>query len=216
MEVRLKEFVLSLVDRYPVLACCDKEIEEAYLLLEEMYARGGKLLIAGNGGSAADAGHIVGELMKGFCKPRHLDENFRKELEKRDTKIGALLATNLQGALPAIALTEHSALNTAFSNDCAPEFAFAQQLSGYGRAGDAFLALSTSGNSKNVVYAAVTAKAMNMKVIAMTGKNDSLLSNFADVCIKVPETETYKVQELHLPVYHTLCLMLEEKFFGKN
>ena len=171
-------------------------------------------MIAGNGGSAADAEHIVGELMKSFILERHLDSRFSKKLCTVDSKLGSVLANNLQGALPAIALDGHSALTTAYMNDCEPLLCFAQQVNGYGMAGDVFLGISTSGNSKNILYAAVTAKAKGMKVVGLTGANESKLSMMADVCIKVPQTETYKIQELHLPLYHCLCLMLEEYFFG--
>ena len=152
--------------------------------------------------------------MKGFKSPRHLDEVSQSQLKNVDNGLGNLLAKNLQGALPAIALDGHPALTTAYINDCNPLLCFAQQVNGYGREGDVLLGISTSGNSQNIIYAAVTAKAKGMKVVGLTGAKDSKLSEFADVCIQVPETETYKVQELHLPVYHCLCLMLEEEFFG--
>ncbi len=186
----------------------------AFTALFESYQNHGKLLICGNGGSAADAEHIVGELMKGFKRPRLLDEASQQKLKNIDKEQGSLLAENLQGALPAIALDGHPALSTAYMNDCEPLMCFAQQVNGYGREGDVLLGISTSGNSQNVIYAAVTAKAKGMKVIGLTGAKDSKLSDLADVCIQVPETETYKIQELHLPVYHCLCLMLEEEFFG--
>ena len=175
---------------------------------------GGKLLVAGNGGSAADAEHIVGELMKGFKFPRRCSEEFLEKLKSVDPERGAVLAGKLQKALPAIALDGHVSLTTAYLNDCDPLLCFAQQVNGYGNAGDVFLGISTSGNSENVLYAAVVAKAKGMKVVAMTGAAESKLSAMADVCIHVPETETYMVQEYHLPVYHTLCLMLEDCFFN--
>ena len=204
----------DLVSRYPQLAVCREDIAKAFAVLSGSYHNRGKLLICGNGGSAADAEHIVGELMKGFKSPRRLDEASQKRLKDIDKEQGRLLAEHLQGALPAIALDGHPALSTAYMNDCEPLMCFAQQVNGYGREGDVLLGISTSGNSKNVIYAAVTAKAKGMKVIGLTGENGSRLSGMADVCIRVPETETYKVQELHLPVYHCLCLMLEEEFFG--
>lgn len=204
----------DLVSRYPQLAVCREDIAKAFAVLSGSYHNCGKLLICGNGGSAADAEHIVGELMKGFKSPRRLDEASQKRLKDIDKEQGRLLAEHLQGALPAIALDGHPALSTAYMNDCEPLMCFAQQVNGYGREGDVLLGISTSGNSKNVIYAAVTAKAKGMKVIGLTGENESRLSGMADVCIRVPETETYKVQELHLPVYHCLCLMLEEEFFG--
>ena len=208
------EQIEILTSRYPALEACKADILVAFEVLRDSYAHGGKLLVCGNGGSAADAEHIVGELMKGFKSSRKLDEVSRKKLEDIDSAIGSMLADNLQGALPAIALDGHSALSTAYMNDCEPLLCFAQQVNGYGRESDVLLSISTSGNSKNVVYAAVTAKAKGMKVIGLTGQKESKLSAMADVCIRVPETETYKIQELHLPVYHSLCLMLEEEFFN--
>lgn len=181
--------------------------------MADCYEEGGKLLVCGNGGSAADAEHIVGELMKGFKKRRSISNELYHSLIEIDPEKADELVKNLQGGLPAIALDGHPALTTAFSNDCNPLMVFAQQVNGYGNEGDVFLGISTSGNSKNVVYAAMTAKAKGLKVIGLTGSRKSELSRIADVCIRVPETETYMIQELHLPVYHCLCLMLEEKFF---
>ena len=202
-----------LISRYPELAECANEIEQAYEILKESYKNGGKLLIAGNGGSAADAEHIVGELMKGFKNPRKPDAEFAERLIEENEELGTVLAENLQGALPAIALDGHLALSTAYMNDCEPLLCFAQQVNGYGKDGDVFLGISTSGNSKNVLYAATTAHAKGMKVIGLTGAKDSKLAQMSDVCIKVPQMETYIIQELHLPVYHCLCLMLEEELF---
>lgn len=213
LEKRLMKHIDLLVERYPVLEAAKKDIIAAYLLLEESYENGGKLLIAGNGGSAADAEHIVGELMKGFKKPRKLEVDFVEKLIAENQELGTILAANLQGALPAIALDGHLALSTAYMNDCEPLLCFAQQVNGYGKAGDVFLGISTSGNSKNVLYAATTAHAKGMKVIGLTGAKDSKLKDMSDVCIKAPQTETYMIQELHLPTYHCLCLMLEDKFF---
>ena len=203
-----------LTERYPVLECCKESILRAYRLMEQSYLSQHKLLVAGNGGSAADSEHIVGELMKGFKLPRPIDGELSKACQDIDMQMGTTIAEHLQGALPAIALTGHPGLSTAYMNDCVPELVFAQQMLGFGQAGDTFLAISTSGNSKNILYAAVVAKAKGVKIIGLTGSRDSKLSALADVCIQVPETETYKVQELHLPVYHCLCLMLEERFFG--
>ena len=186
----------------------------AYELLENAYKNGRKLLVCGNGGSASDSEHIVGELMKEFKLKRKIYGNQVAALKEIDSELGQVLADNLQGALPAISLTGHSALQTAYMNDAVPELVFAQQVNGYGKPGDVFLGISTSGNSKNVLYAAVTAKAKGLKVIGLTGAKENKLMKFADVCIRVPETETFKIQELHLPVYHCLCLMLEQKYFG--
>ena len=205
-----------LISRYPVLEIARQDLKNAYIVLEECYKNKGKLLVAGNGGSAADAEHIVGELMKGFKLPRKLDSEIQNKLISQDSELGQVLADNLQGALPAIALDGHPALTTAYMNDCEPLLCFAQQVNGYGNEGDVFMGISTSGNSKNILYAAVTAKAKGMRVIGLTGEKESRLSEIADVCIRVPQTETYMVRELHLPVYHCLCLMLEHNFFGSN
>lgn len=204
-----------LTDRYPALRVCADDINTAFEYMKDSYEHGGKLLIAGNGGSAADSEHIVGELMKGFKRPRKLKDVERNGLIDVNEELGTVLADNLQGALPAIALDGHPALTTAYMNDCEPLLAFAQQLNGYGKKGDVFLGISTSGNSKNILYAATVAKAKEIKVLGLTGKMDSKLKQLADVTIQVPQTETYMIQELHLPVYHCLCLMLEDYFFGE-
>lgn len=214
LDNRLMKHIDLLVERYPSLESAKNDIVAAYLLLEESYENGGKLLVAGNGGSAADAEHIVGELMKGFKLPRKPEADFAEKLVEENQELGSVLAENLQGALPAIALDGHPALSTAYMNDCEPLLCFAQQVNGYGKSGDVFLGISTSGNSKNVLYAATTAHAKGMKVIGLTGAKDSKLKDMSDVCIKVPQTETYMIQELHLPIYHCLCLMLEDKFFA--
>lgn len=203
-----------LTGRYPVLAACREDINAAFNTFAQTFAQDGKLLICGNGGSAADAEHIVGELMKGFKKKRPVSNSLTDKLIEIAPEDGKELAANLQEGLPAIALDGHFSLTTAFMNDCNPLMCFAQQVNGYGKPGDSLLAISTSGNSRNVVYAAITAKAKGLKVVGLTGERQSRLSQLADVCIRVPETETYKIQELHLPVYHALCLMLEEKFFN--
>lgn len=212
---KIYAYLELLVDRYPILEQCKEDILKAYYALEEAYTSGHKLLIAGNGGSAADAEHIVGELMKGFKLARKPDTNLKNRLLKEDEVLGKVLSDNLQGALPAIALDGHPALSTAYMNDCEPLLCFAQQVNGYGKQGDIFLGISTSGNSKNILYAAITAHAKGLKVIGLTGKKESRLSHKADICVRVPQTETYMIQELHLPVYHCLCLMLEERFYGE-
>ena len=214
LDNRLMRHIDLLVERYPSLESAKNDIVAAYLLLEESYENGGKLLVAGNGGSAADAEHIVGELMKGFKLPRKPEADFAEKLVEENQELGSVLAENLQGALPAIALDGHPALSTAYMNDCEPLLCFAQQVNGYGKSGDVFLGISTSGNSKNVLFAATTAHAKGMKVIGLTGAKDSKLKDMSDVCIKAPQTETYMIQELHLPIYHCLCLMLEDKFFA--
>ena len=216
LETRLYQYIDLLILRYPQLIVAKDCIVEAYQILEESYTNDGKLLVAGNGGSAADAEHIVGELMKGFINPRKLEAEYSDALITVNKELGRVLSENLQGALPAIALDGHLALTTAYLNDCEPLLCFAQQVNGYGRKSDVFLGISTSGNSRNILYAATVAKAKGMKVIGLTGEKDSKLSEISDTCIQVPETETYKIQELHLPVYHCLCLMLEDTFFGKE
>lgn len=202
-----------LLERYPELEWQGANILEAYKILEESYVNGGKLLIAGNGGSAADAEHIVGELMKGFENPRKLGVTEVEKLKSVNEELGEILGEHLQGGLPAIALDGHFALSTAYMNDCEPLLCFAQQVNGYGRAGDVFLGISTSGNSKNILYATTVAKARGMKVIGLTGAKESKLSEMADVTIRSSQTRTYMIQEHHLPIYHCLCLMLEDRFF---
>ncbi len=204
----------TLIRRYPTLEGCRNDIEHAFNLMRDTYKADGKLLVAGNGGSASDAEHIVGELMKAFVLPRKMTPEVAARLSDIDPELGPVLAENLQRALPAIALDGHIALSTAYMNDCEPLLCFAQQVNGYGRPGDVFLGISTSGNSANILYAVIMAKARGMKVIGLSGAKESKLAKAADVCIRVPETATFKIQELHLPVYHCLCLMLEEYLFG--
>jgi len=212
--MRVYKHIDSLIKRYPELIVCKDDIMHAYKLLKEAYERDGKLLVVGNGGSASDSEHIVGELMKEFHLKRKILTDLAETMKLIDLEMGTVLSENLQSALPAICLSGHSSLTTAFMNDVNAELVFAQQVNGYGKANDVFWGITTSGNSKNVVYAAITAKAKGMKVIGLTGKHKSKMSCLADCCICVPETETYKIQELHLPIYHCLCLMLEENFFG--
>ncbi|KAA3855809.1 SIS domain-containing protein, partial [Bacteroides ovatus] len=192
LETRLYQYIDLLILRYPQLIVAKDCIVEAYQILEESYTNDGKLLVAGNGGSAADAEHIVGELMKGFVNPRKLEAEYSDALITVNKELGRVLSENLQGALPAIALDGHLALTTAYLNDCEPLLCFAQQVNGYGRKSDVFLGISTSGNSRNILYAATVAKAKGMKVIGLTGEKDSKLSEISDTCIQVPETETYK------------------------
>lgn len=212
----MEEKINLLIERYPKLAVCKEDIKKAYELLRAAYSNGRKLLVCGNGGSASDSEHIVGELMKEFKMKRKVYAEQAAALKEIDSELGQVLADNLQGALPAISLTGHSSLQTAFMNDAVPELVFAQQVNGYGKPGDVFLGISTSGNSKNVLYAAVNAKAKGLMVIGLTGAKENKLMKYADVCIRVPETETYKIQEYHLPVYHCLCLMLEDHFFSNK
>lgn len=212
-EMEKLNYLKELTERYPTLAQIEDEIQKAYEILADCFAGGGKLLIAGNGGSCADAEHIVGELMKGFVKKREVNGEFKKKLIEADPERGPKLAEKLQCGLPAIALTGHNGLSTAFINDVDGEMVFAQQTLGYGKPGDVYLGISTSGNSKNVMYGVTVARAKGMKIISLTGRDGGLLKAVSDVAIVVPETETFKIQELHLPVYHAICLMLEEHFF---
>lgn len=214
MDTRLNKHIDTLIDRYPKLIVCKEDIIKAFELMLEAYDNKRKLLVCGNGGSASDSEHIVGELMKEFRLKRKVYADQAEAMKAIDPDMGTTLAENLQGALPAICLTGHSSLTTAFMNDANADLVFAQQVNGYGKANDVFLGISTSGNSKNVCYAAITAKSKGLKVVGLTGAKESKLSKMTDCCIRVPETETYKIQELHLPVYHCLCLMLEEHFFG--
>lgn len=214
MESKLLKHIDLLIERYPCLSVCKEDIVSAYEIMEETYSAGRKLLVAGNGGSASDSEHIVGELMKEFKLKRKIYAAQIDRLMKIDAEMGTVLAEHLQGSLPAISLVGEPSLTTAFMNDAVPVLIFAQQVNGLGRAGDVFLGISTSGNSRNILYAAVAAKSKGLKVIGLTGEKENRLMEFADVCIRVPERETYRIQELHLPVYHCLCLMLEERFFG--
>jgi len=213
MKDRVIKILEELLERYPELKEQRDNILAVYKVLEESYDNGGQLLVAGNGGSAADSEHIVGELMKAFIKPRKLQDDLQNKLKTVDEKLGTVLADNLQGALPSIAVTGHVGLSTAYLNDCNPLLSFAQQVNGFGREGDVFLGISTSGNSENILYALVTAKAKGMKTIGLSGRDGGKMKEFCDEIIIVPEKETFKIQELHLPVYHALCLMLEERFF---
>ena len=199
------EHLERLMKRYPMLAGMREEIELVFCIMKDSYEKGGKLLVCGNGGSAADSDHIVGELMKGFYKQRRLPAAEKIRFGEQGEK--------LQGALPAIALSQHSALSTAFLNDVDPEMVFAQQVYGYGVEDDVFLGLSTSGNSVNVISAAKVAAAKGMKVIAMTGKDGGAMRELSDVCLVVPAQMTADIQEFHLPIYHALCAMLQDYFF---
>ncbi len=205
----------ALIMRYKELGTCREQIAAAYRALETTFASGGKLLVAGNGGSNADADHIVGELMKGFALKRALDKECALSLTRAHAR-GVEIAGKLQGGLPAISLGAQMAFVSAFTNDVkdGEDFAYAQQVWTYGRSGDAFLGISTSGRSVNVINAAIAARARGMTTIALTGAKGRELADICDVAVKVPAEETYLVQELHLPVYHCLCLMLEDRFFG--
>lgn len=215
MEKKLEKHLDTLVERYPSLKSIRKEIADAYQIMENSYENGGKLLIAGNGGSAADSEHIAGELMKRFKTPRPVPEDFAEKLIKIDPLLGKSLAANLEQTLEAIPLVAHEALTTAYINDVDGLGVFAQQLYGFGKKGDVFLGISTSGNSKNILNATVVARALGIKVIGLTGNDGGQLAKVSDIAVKAPERETYMIQELHLPIYHCWCLMLEDHFFGK-
>lgn len=216
LEARIEKHVDLLVNRYPELESIKESIINAYLVMEESYSHDGKLMIAGNGGSAADSEHIAGELMKRFKTPRPVEPDFAEKLIAADPVRGPLLAKNLERGLMAIPLVAHEALSTAYINDVDGYGVFAQQLFGFGRPGDVFLGISTSGNSQNIMNAVAVAKASGIKVIGLTGAKGGELAGAADVAVKAPETETYMIQELHLPIYHCWCLMLEDKFFGNT
>ncbi len=211
MKNTTKKIYDDLFVKYPALNCCAQDILTVFEIIKETYANGGKVLVCGNGGSAADSEHIVGELMKCFKKNRKVSNEILDKLE--DCEESNRLKAVLEGNLPAISLTSHVSLTTAYSNDKEPSAVFAQQLLGLGNEGDTFIAISTSGNSLNCVYACLVAKAKGLKTVSLTGEKESRLSQLSSVTVKVPEKETYKIQELHLPLYHALCAMLEEEFF---
>lgn len=216
----IKQSTLNKVDdliaRYENLAVCREDLVAAVSAVCAAYKNGGKLIACGNGGSASDAEHIVGELMKGFLLPRKIEGGMAEKIKKLAPHSADYFLENLQGALPALSLVNQVALNTAFANDQAPDLAFAQQLFGMGNSGDVLLAISTSGNSANVIYALDMARVKGVKSIALTGKSGGRIKKnaVADITICVPEDETYKIQELHLPVYHMLCIAAENEFFG--
>ena len=207
----------ELFQRYPALKECEQDSTGALALMNETYENGGKILVCGNGGSCSDAQHIVGELMKGFLLKRPMTAEqknaFANALGEEDAEN---FASRLQRGIPAIALDGMSALFTAYLNDADAEYVYAQAVFGYGKPGDLLIGISTSGNSKNVVLAAKAAKALGVRTIALTGKKESKLSALCDVTVRVPETETFKIQEYHLPVYHYLCAEMEDTFFGEN
>lgn len=212
--VKTNKHIELLFERYPILEQNRDDILQGYIALKETYKHGNKLLIAGNGGSASDSEHIVAELMKSFKLRRAVGKDFTEKLIEIDSKMGTELVDKLEYGLPAISLTSHEALFTAYINDVDASCVFAQQVLNFGKAGDVLLAISTSGNSQNILMATVVAKALDMTVIGLTGKTGGKLAKMVDVLVNVPEIESYKVQELHLPIYHCWCLMLEEEFFS--
>ena len=203
----------ELIERYPTLASCREDIEAAKNAIIDCYEKGGKLLLAGNGGSAADCEHIVGELMKGFLLKRPIPDSKRENMKARCPEITLSVLDKLQMGLPAISLTSINALNSAFANDVDPELMFAQSVFALGKAEDVLIAISTSGNAGNVAEAARVARAIGMKVISLTGRDGGALKKLSDVCVIAPECETFKIQELHLPIYHYICAAVEKNFF---
>lgn len=208
------QLIDTFIKKYPQLATCRQEIEAVHTALVTCFEHGGKLLICGNGGSAADAEHISGEMLKGFLKKRPLDDRMQKTLTGIDAVRGAHLGKFLQGSLPAIPLVSHLSLTTAVANDTDPQLIFAQQIMGLGNKGDVLLGISTSGNAENVCYAAVTAKALGMQVVGFTGSSGGKLNDLGDIMLRMPlENSPHEIQELQLPVYHLLCITVEEHFF---
>ena len=203
----------NLIKRYPQLEVCRESLKKALDVMIETYKNGGKILLCGNGGSCADCDHIVGELMKGFLSMRKIDENMAEKIGVMFPEDKEYFEKTLQGSLPAISLPNQSALLSAFANDVDADMVYAQLVFGYGKPEDLLIAMSTSGNSKNVVNAAKMAKVKGMKVLAFTGERESKLSDICDITIKAPECETYKIQELHLPIYHYLCAEVEKQIF---
>lgn len=208
------EILMQLILRYPPLAVCEADISHTFEIMKSAYICGKKLLVAGNGGSASDSEHIIGELMKSFRFRRPIPAGYASSLKKLFGHEGSVLAGKLEGALPAIALPSMTALMTAYMNDNEADAVFAQMVFGCGSEGDVLLAISTSGNSPNILNACMVAKAKGMKIIGLTGRSGGKMKILCDTAICVPETETYAIQEYHLPVYHTLCAMLETAFFG--
>ena len=213
MKETTKKIYDELFIRYPVLSCVKDNVLNAFEMLKQTYEKGGMLFCGGNGGSSSDCEHIVGELLKSFKKRREVDSKTAVELHKFGED-GDYLLSKLEGSLPAVSLISQTGILTAFANDKSWDTALAQQLYGLGKNGDTLIVLSTLGNSKNCLYAVLVAKAKGIKTIAFTGKAGGKLGTVCDECICVPEVETYKVQELHLPIYHCLCAMLEEEFFN--
>ena len=204
----------KLFEKYPVLVECKNDIMAAFDVLDNCFSQGGKVLVCGNGGSACDSEHIIGELMKGFLLKRELREDTLDKFKMALPDNWEYITASLQGALPAISLVSQTGISTAVSNDIAGDMIFAQQVFGYARKGDVLIGISTSGNAKDVVNAVNVAKVMEMKTIGLTGVGGGVMGKICDVTIKVPDKETYIIQEYHLPVYHTLCAMLEMQYFG--
>ena len=209
-----EEIILTgLIKKYPALESCKNDIRQACNSLIDCYLKSGKLLLCGNGGSCSDSDHIVGELMKSFEKKRPIDDDLTNELKSVSEERGNYIAGKLQYAFPAISLNAHTSLFSAISNDIDPSLVFAQQIAGYGKKGDVLIAISTSGNSRNIVDAVITAKAKGLTVIGLTGQTGGKMKQYCDISICVPAVATPEVQEYHLPVYHTICKVVEHTFF---
>ncbi len=206
---------MYLLEQYPKLESCIDSINLSIQAIIESYKNGGKVIIAGNGGSASDSEHIAGELLKSFVKKRPINKTIANSIlsTTENKQMAEYIINNLEMPLEAIALTSHSSLSTAFINDRDPYLVFAQQMLAFGKKGDIFIAISTSGNAKNIVLAATVAKSLGVKVISLTGEHGGKLANMSNIAIKAPATETYKVQEYHLPIYHHICLEVEAEFF---
>ena len=215
MKASTQNAITTLISRYPVLAPCESDLTAAVETLIATYEHHGKLIACGNGGSASDSEHIVGELMKGFVKKRPIRDEFYEKLKAVCPNEADYLRDNLQEALPAISLMNAVALNSAFANDQAPDLAMAQQVLGLGRPEDILIGISTSGNSANVIYAVQLAKTLGIKTIGLIGNRQCRMQNLCDIVIAAPELETYKIQEYHLPIYHLLCIAVENEFFEK-
>lgn len=216
----MKETTIKIIDRlfkrFPEISDYEDEIRNTVKMIVKCYKNKGKLLICGNGGSASDSLHIVGELMKSFVLPRKLEKKYIEKIQNLFPKNADYFIENLQGTLPAISLVNETALMTAYSNDNSADLCFAQQVLGYGNSNDILIAISTSGNSQNVIYASQIAKVKDMKVISLTGRNGGKLKKLSDININVSSAQTFIIQEYHLPIYHTLCLAVENEIFGDD
>lgn len=214
MKPTVKDIFKKFYLETPELEICREDIEKAFHIIKQCYMDGRKVMVCGNGGSAADSEHIVGELMKGFILSREIPDKDKEKIKAFFPEDAHYLSQNLQGTLPAISLVSHTSIVTAFTNDVAPVMAIAQQVYGYACEGDVLIAISTSGNAANIVNAVKIARAFGVKSVGMTGKSGGKLKELCDVVIKVPSDITYKIQEYHLPVYHAICAAIEAEFFG--
>lgn len=216
MKEITRKILNRLFERFQKLNSCEEEIKSAVELIVDCYKNNGKILICGNGGSASDSLHIVGELMKSFILPRKLKNDYQEKIKEMFPENAEYFIENLQETLPAISLVSETALTTAYSNDNSADLCFAQQVLGHGNNNDILITISTSGNSKNVIYASQIAKIKDMKIISLTGRDGGKLKNLSDININVEEQETFIIQEYHLPIYHALCLAVENEMFGDD